>query len=599
MYFNIKMISKKEKNDIMGLEWCGNMKELFRNLKFAWKYTKSQKTKLFFYMICNILHIVISVVAPVISAQIIVKLTSNLLLQVLQISCVLIFTEFLRNIISYFSSYFSQKIYRESFIAVQSDLGSEILRLENKCIDENSSGVFIQRLTNDTSNIADVFNVLNIYLTHILTNVGIFGAIFLINKKVFLFLVIMVLVIYLIERRRTNLLNERDKVFRKKNENVSGFIGELVRGVRDIKMLYAEESFMRELHEKVIDLNQYRYKMMATNRNYNFLRGTYHDLLDICMIFILVYFIYIGEMEIAGALVVHNYMNRVTTIVNYFGMLLEKVKSFNLSCTRIFNIIDSSEFPKEKFGTKHLDSIQGNFEFQNVDFSYVDGTPVLNNMSFKISSHETIGFVGKSGVGKSTLFSLLCKMYDVDRGKILIDGVDIQELDQESIRGNITIISQNPYIFNLSIRDNLKLVKEDLTDEEMVEACRLACLDDLIEAFPEGYDTIVGEGGVTLSGGQRQRLAIARALVQKTKIILFDEATSALDNETQNSIQEAINNLRKDYTILIIAHRLSTIINCDRILFLEDGKVEAEGTHKELLKKCDEYKKLYEAEMRK
>ena len=163
---------------------------------------------------------------------------------------------------------------------------------------------------------------------------------------------------------------------------------------------------------------------------------------------------------------------------------------------------------------------------------------------------------------------------------------------------NITIISQNPYIFHLSIRDNLRLVKEDLTEEEMREACHIACLDELIDSLPNGYDTLVGEGGITLSGGQRQRLAIARALIQKTKIILFDEATSSLDNETQNSIQEAINHLKKDYTILIIAHRLSTIVNCDRILFMDHGHIEAEGTHKELLKKSSEYKKLYEAEMR-
>ena len=573
------------------------MKDFFHNLQFAWKYTKNQKGKVFLYILCNILHIAISVFAPILSAQIIVKLTSNLLMQVLQLSLALIGIEIFRNVIIYFSQFFSQKIYRESFILIQSDLGKEILQLENKCIDANSSGVFIQRLTNDTSNIADVFNVLNIYLTHILTNIGIFGAIFIINKKVFAFLVFMVFVIYLIERRRTTLLNERDKEFRKKNENVSGFIGELVRGVRDIKMLNAEHSFMNELHNKVIDLNQYRYKMTATNRNYSFLSASYRDLFDACMIFLLVYFIYTKEMTLASALVVHNYMNRVTSIVNYFGMLLEKLKSFNLSATRIFNIIDSDEFVKEKFGKKELDHIKGDFEFDHVSFAYVEDQPVLKDISFKVSSHETVGFVGKSGSGKSTIFSLLCKMYDVDSGVVRIDGEDIQDLTKDSIRGNITIISQNPYIFNLSIRDNLRLVKEDLTDEEMQEACRLACLQDLIDTLPDGYDTIVGEGGVTLSGGQRQRLAIARAFVQKTKIILFDEATSALDNETQGSIQKAIHNLKKDYTVLVIAHRLSTIIDCDRILFLNHGKIEAEGKHEVLLKTCEEYKKLYEAEM--
>lgn len=190
-------------------------------------------------------------------------------------------------------------------------------------------------------------------------------------------------------------------------------------------------------------------------------------------------------------------------------------------------------------------------------------------------------------------------MYNIESGDILIDGNSINDLDEDSIRGNITVISQSPYIFNMSIIDNMKLVKEDVTLKEIKEACRLACLDDFIESLQDKYNTVVGEGGVTLSGGQRQRLAIARALVQKTEIILFDEATSALDNETQGKIQEAINNLKNEYTIMIIAHRFSTILNCDKIFFIENGKIIDSGTHKELLNRCSEYKHLYESEIKK
>ena len=573
------------------------MKELIYNLKFAWRYAKKQKKLLFIYVLCNLFQIIISVFLPVLSAKIIVSLTDNQLIQVLNIALVLLFIELFRNCVVYLTNYFSQRIYRETFVSVQSDLGYEILKLQNKCIDDNSSGVFIQRLTSDTSNIADVFNVLNIYLTHVLTDIGIFMAIFFINKKVFLFVIVMTFIIYLIESRRVKILNERDKEFRKMNENVSGFVGELVRGVRDIKMLGAEDSFMDELHLRIVDLNKFRYKMMSTNRNYSFIRSTYYDLFNTTLIFFLVYLIYTGELLIASGLIINNYMNRVISIVNYFSILLEKLKSFNLSSVRIFNIIDSEEFKKEKFGDTHLDNIKGNFEFKNVKFGYNKDNVILKDINFKVNSRETVGFVGKSGAGKSTIFSLLCKMYDIDDGSITIDGVNINELDKSSIRDNITIINQNPYIFNLSIRDNLKLVKKDLTDEEMYDACKLACLDEFINGLEDGYDTIIGEGGVNLSGGQRQRLAIARALVQKTEIILFDEATSALDNETQESIQDAIKNLKNDYTILIIAHRLSTIINCDRIIVLNDGVIEDSGTHYELLDRCSEYKKLYEKEL--
>lgn len=575
------------------------MKEFFNYLKFAWKYAKSEKKRLIAYIIFNVISIVISVFVPIVSAKIIVSLTEGAFKQVLLMSLVILVVELSRSTSNYFLRLFSQIIYRETFTKIQSDLGKEMLKLETKTIDENSSGIFIQRLTNDTSKIADIFNVLNIYLGNIITDIGIFVAVFIINKIAFLYLVIMIIIIYFVEKKRVHTFNEKDKEFRKKNEYVSGFVGELVRGIRDIKMLNAEKSFMKELNTKVVDLNQERYAMSKTDRNYGFLRNTLIDFFDTGMIFLLVALIIDKQLAVASAIVVHNYMNRVTSIVNYASLLMEKVKDFNLSSSRIFSIIKSPEFPKEKFGKKHIDKVKGNFEFQNVSFSYKEGKPVLKELNFKVNSKETVAFVGKSGAGKSTIFNLLCKMYDIQEGKITIDGIDIQELDRETIRGNITIISQSPYIFNMSIRDNLKLVKEDLTDEEMIEACRLACLDEFIQVLPDKYDTMVGEGGLTLSGGQRQRLAIARAFVQKTEIILFDEATSALDNETQSKIQQAIQNLQQKYTILIIAHRLSTVVNSDRILFLNDGKIEDEGTHEELLKKNKEYKQLYEAEMRK
>ena len=190
-------------------------------------------------------------------------------------------------------------------------------------------------------------------------------------------------------------------------------------------------------------------------------------------------------------------------------------------------------------------------------------------------------------------------MYDVDSGQILIDNHDVKTLDKDTIRGNITIISQNPYIFNMTIKENLQLVKKDLTDEEMKEACRLACLDEFIENLENKYDTVIGEGGVNLSGGQKQRLAIARALIQKTEIILFDEATSALDNETQYEIQKAIENMEGEYTILIIAHRLSTIKKANKIFYLEEGQIIDSGSHEYLINNCKPYKYLYETEIEK
>lgn len=574
------------------------MKEFFSNLKKAWIYGKGQKKYIIGYIVFNIIFIFINLFVPILSAKAIVELTNNKLNQVVFIGFVILVVELLRNFANYITGYFRQQIYRETYSKIETTLGAEILKIENQSLDEKGSGLFIQRLTNDASKIADIFVVLNIYLTNILTDIGIFLAVFIINKAVFFYLLLTVYAIFVVEKKRTNVVNAQDKIYRKKNEKVSSFIGELVRGAHDIKMLNAENSFIKELDSKIIDLNNEKYKMDEKNRNYILLSATLSDIFSTGNIILSVFLITQNLLSIPNALVINNYLGRLTSIIYFVSQFLEKVKDFNLSSERVFAIMDSKEFGKEKFGKKHIDKVNGDFEFKNVTFTYTNGHKVIDNMNFKIKANSTVAFVGKSGSGKTTVFNLLCKMYNIDSGNITIDGIDINELDKDSIRGNITIISQNPYIFNLSIRDNLRLVKENLTEEEMIEACTTACLEDFIKSLPDGYDTIIGEGGINLSGGERQRLAIARALVQKTEIILFDEATSALDNETQANIKKAIDNMKNEYTILIIAHRLSTVIDCDRILFLDEGKIKAEGTHKELLRTCKNYRNLYEAELR-
>ena len=575
------------------------MKEFLKNIKKAWKYGKNQKKYIIGYIAFNVVFIFINLFVPILSAKIIVSLTSNQFEQVLFIGLVILIVEILRNTAYYATSYFRHRIFRETFNEIEISLGTEILKIENSCLDENGSGLFIQRLTNDASKVADIFVVLNVYLTNIVTNIGIFLAVFIISKIMFLYIVIMITTIFIVEKKRITIVNQKDKAYRKEHEKLSGFVGELVHGAHDIKMLNAEKSFIKELGKRITHLNQEKYNMNSINRNYQFITGTLRDLFDAGSIFTSILLIAQGNLTIANALVVNNYMGNLASIVFYISEFLEKVKDFNLSSERIFSIIDSKEFPKEKFGKKQLKKIHGDFEFKNVCFGYKPEQLTIKNMNFKIKANSTVAFVGKSGAGKSTVFSLLCKMYDINSGDITIDGISIKELDKDSIRGNITIISQNPYIFNMSIKENLRLVKENLTDEEMVEACKTACLDEFINSLPEGYDTMIGEGGINLSGGERQRLAIARALVQKTEIILFDEATSALDNETQSSIKQAIDNMKNEYTILIIAHRLSTVINSNKILLVEDGTIVDEGTHEELLKNSKTYHQLYDAELKK
>ena len=572
------------------------MKNTIENLKFTWNYTKSSKSSLIIFVISHIVQIILNVIAPLLSAKIVMELTSNNFDRIIIIAIILFITDYLFDITMYIGRILGSKIYRETMTNMAYDLGKNTLKIENKCLDENSSGVFIQRLTSDTSKLSTIYGNLISQISNILKYIGLLGALFIVNKQIFLFQTLFMILIYMIQRKKTKEEKKYDKIYRKKHDKITGLVGELVRGAKDIKMLNSEDDFLEELNTKLKETNEEKYKMNKKTYGYMLLKTHTMDLQTLLLILVLVIQMKLGMIVPAMALVVYNYANNLGFATNTIDQIFELFRDFNLSSERIMEIMKDEKFKKEKFGTKHINKIEGNFEFKNVTFGYNEKT-ILKDLSFKINANETVAFVGKSGVGKTTIFNLLCKMYNVNEGQIAIDDIDIQELDKESIRGNITIISQNPYIFNMSIRDNLRLVKKDIKESEMKKACKIACLDEFIEELPDKYDTIIGEGGVNLSGGQKQRLAIARALIQKTEIILFDEATSALDNITQEKITNALNNMKNEYTILIIAHRLSTIKNADRILYIEDGKIQKEGSHEYLLKNCKQYKELYESEL--
>ena len=311
-----------------------------------------------------------------------------------------------------------------------------------------------------------------------------------------------------------------------------------------------------------------------------------------------IYLIKVDEITISAFVVCYMYRTQVESLLSGFSWLVEYLKKYNVAASRVFEIIESTKFKKEKFGSQNIDKIKGSIEFKNVKFGYKKKKLVLNNMTFKVKPNETVAFVGKSGEGKTTIFNLINKLYTIQSGNILIDGVDINKLNHSSIRDNISVISQSPYIFNMTIKENLKMVRENVTNKEMLEASKMACFDEYVQTLPKKYDTLIGEGGVAVSGGLKQRLAITRALIKNTKIILFDEATSALDNETQSKIHESIKNMKGEYTVVLIAHRLSTVIDADRIILISSGKKLASGTHEYLLSHNPLYKKLYEKELK-
>lgn len=304
------------------------------------------------------------------------------------------------------------------------------------------------------------------------------------------------------------------------------------------------------------------------------------------------------------AVVLFNYHTKLgPNVITTIDRFTDFYTKFKLSCERINALIYGRQFPKENFGTVVKEKIEGKVEFKDVTFSYrkrqnefMPNALVLEKLSFTVQPKQTVAFVGASGCGKSTIFRLLDKLYIPNSGQIYIDDIDINDMSKDTLRSAICIINQSPYVFHDSIRQNLRYVRPDLTEEEMIRVCKAACIHDDIMKMDEGYDTVIGEGGMDISGGQKQRLAIARGLLCNASIFVLDEATSALDNTTQSKVLEAISNLGDDHTVLMIAHRLSTIIDSDMIFYIGDGHVVASGTHQDLLKKCPEYRELYFAE---
>lgn len=286
------------------------------------------------------------------------------------------------------------------------------------------------------------------------------------------------------------------------------------------------------------------------------------------------------------------------TPIKNIGKNFNAVQLSLMAIERVFEIIDMPAHIKNQKNALELTGIQKEIRFDHVSFSYEEPKSILKDISFEIKRGETVALVGNSGGGKTTIVNLIPRFYDVSKGVISIDGQDIRSLTLESLRENIAVVFQDNFLFSGTIRDNIMLGRLNATEQEVKRAIQMACLDEFIGSLEKGLDTEIGERGMLLSGGQKQRIAIARAFLKNAPIVILDEATSALDNKSEAIVQQAIDNLMQDRTVIVIAHRLSTIQNADKIIVINEGKIVEEGNHTELLSHEGPYKSLYQAQFK-
>ncbi len=300
-----------------------------------------------------------------------------------------------------------------------------------------------------------------------------------------------------------------------------------------------------------------------------------------------------GELTLGDLVLVNAYLLQMFIPMNFLGFVYREIKHSLVDMERMFGILDEHRAVEDKSDAKVLEVTNGEVRFEHVAFSYNDSRQILNDIDFTIPPGQKVAVVGGSGGGKSTLVRLLFRFYDVQSGSIKIDGQDIRDVTQQSLRESIGIVPQDTVLFNDTIYYNIAYAKPDATQEAVEQAAEMAHLKDFIDSLPDGYDTVVGERGLKVSGGEKQRIAIARAILKNPRILVFDEATSALDSESEKAILSAFSEVATDHTTLVIAHRLSTIIDADQILVMDKGEIVERGTHRELLEGGDVYARMW------
>lgn len=466
--------------------------------------------------------------------------------------------------------------------------------LPARAFEEKSSGEFINRITNDSSTIADSFRQILRITISLFTCAIVFIYICFNSWVVALEVIIYLVLFYIISHKYLPSIKEKQKEINKEKDRAVAEVSESVRGIREIRALGIRKSMNDNFKNIVRNIYFKINKQMITERNYNawiyILNCTLEFVIFTTCILLIINKTGSFAFFMAMTYYVYRFMNTIELMMN----LSTSIQKMKVSIERLSEILDNKLYKDEKFGIVSKTDILGNIEFKNITFKYPnEEKEIFEEFNLTIPTGKKVAIVGKSGQGKTTIFNLLLRYFDSDTGVILVDDIPIEDFTEDSLRENIAIIRQEPFIFNKTILENLKIIDPYMSLKKIRNACKLAEIDEYIMSLPNKYDTMIGEGGINLSGGQKQRLAIARALLKNSKIILFDEATSALDNDNQSKIKQAIDNLVKDHTIIIVAHRLSTIIDADVIYLIDGGKVVASGTHKQLLKKSLIYKNLY------
>ncbi|QHQ74871.1 ABC transporter ATP-binding protein [Bacillus pumilus] len=486
-------------------------------------------------------------------------------------------------------------------INIETDMRKKLFdhfqRLSFKFFDNNKTGKLMSRMTNDLMYIGEVAHhgPEDLFIA-IMTILGAFAVMLMINWQLaILTFLIMPVIIWL----ALHFNKKMTKAITQLNNDIGDFHARVENNIGGIRLVqaFANEHFEKKRFAE--NNNRFRkakllsYKIMSVNGSISYI------LTRLVTLFVLLagtWFVLQGQLTAGGFIafvlitnVLFRPIDKINTVIEMYPKGIAGFKSY-------VDLLETEPDVKDTEGARDVYGLKGEIEYRNVTFGYDEHSHVLKNIDLKIKQGETVAFVGPSGAGKSTICSLLPRFYDVDEGEITIDGISTKSMTLSSLRQQIGIVQQDVFLFSGTIRENIAYGNLEASDAEVWEAVRRAHLEELVQRFPEGLNTVIGERGVKLSGGQKQRLSIARMFLKNPSILILDEATSALDTETEKAIQDALSELAVGRTTLVIAHRLATIKHADRIIVVTEEGIEEQGRHQDLIQMGGVYSRLHEAQ---